>query len=286
MTLASSSDTNYWKTVLQKYDNFCKNIRQDCMFIADGLRPFCIDGDSKIVRDTAPANSLDKDVIPKLKWMSGLNTSYGAGYCDWFRAPDQSTGDLMWLPPSIKAMGTYLYTDAYFNPWDAPAGMTRGRLQNIVDCAFSPNQQESGKLYLQCWNYACNYPIDGIILEGQKTFQRKKTAFDRVNVRRLFLNLEREVGRIARYHLYEGNTAWQRQRFVDAIKPLFENAKQRNGILEYYIKCDDDNNTPNVIDNNEMRCSIAVKPVKTIEFILLNFVCTNQSATVSEEIVQ
>ena len=99
------------------------------------------------------------------------------------------------------------------------------------------------------------------------------------------MNLEREVGRIARYHLYEGNTAWQRQRFVDAIKPLFENAKQRNGILEYYIKCDDDNNTPNVIDNNEMRCSIAVKPVKTIEFILLNFVCTNQSATVSEEIV-
>lgn len=286
MTLASSNDTNYWKTVLQKYDNFCKNIRQDCMFIADGLRPFCIDGDSKIVRDTAPENSLDKDVIPKLKWMSGMNTSYGAGYCDWFRAPDQSTGDLMWLPPSIKAMGAYLYTDAYFNPWDAPAGMTRGRLQNIVDCAFSPNQQESGKLYLQCWNYACNYPIDGIILEGQKTFQRKKTAFDRVNVRRLFLNLEREVARIARYHLYEGNTAWQRQRFVDAIRPLFENAKQRNGIIEYYIKCDDDNNTPFVIDNNEMRCSIAVKPVKTIEFILLNFVCTNQSATVSEEIVQ
>lgn len=286
MKLTSNNDTNYWKVVLQKYDTFCKNMRQDCMFIADGLRPFGIDGDAKIVRDTAPANSLDKDVIPKLKWMSGLNTSYGAGYCDWFRAPDQSTGDLIWLPPSIKAMGTYLYTDAYFNPWDAPAGMTRGRLQNIVDCAFSPNQQESGKLYLQCWNYACNYPIDGIILEGQKTFQRKKTAFDRVNVRRLFLNLEREVARIARYYLYEGNTAWQRQRFVDAIRPLFENAKQRNGILEYYIKCDQDNNTPNVIDNNEMRCSIAVKPVKTIEFILLNFVCTNQSATVSEEIVQ
>lgn len=88
MKLTSSSDTNYWKAVLQKYDNFCKNMRQDCMFIADGLRPFGIDGDAKIVRDTAPANSLDKDVIPKLKWMSGMNTSYGAGYCDWFRAPD------------------------------------------------------------------------------------------------------------------------------------------------------------------------------------------------------
>lgn len=272
-----------WQTVLQKYDTFCKNMRQDCMFIADGLRPFCLDGEQNIVRDTAPSNTINNSIIPKLKHMAVMNTSYGAGYCDWFKGVDAWSGYPMWIPPSIKAAGIYLFTDAFFSNWDAPAGMTRGIVRNVVDCAFSPNQEESGRIYTQCWNYACNYPIDGIIIEGQKTFQRKQTAFDRVNVRRLFLYLEKQVVRIARYFVYEGNTAWQRQRFVDQIKPLFETAKQRNGIVEYYIKCDEDNNTTNVIENNELRCSIAVKPVKTIEFILLNFVCTNQSASVSEE---
>lgn len=281
MTMTSTQSG--WLAVLQKFDNFCKNMRKDCMFLADGLRPFCLDGDQKIVRDTAPQNSIDANIIPKLKWMTGLNTSYGAGYCDWFRGPDNYSGNMMWIPPSIKAMGIYIFTDAYWQKWDAPAGMNRGIVQRVVDVAFSPNKDQAGKLYVQSWNYACNYPIDGIILEGQKTFQRKKTAFDRVNVRRLFLTLEKQVARIAKYFVYEGNTAWQRERFVDTIRPIFEHAKQRNGIIEYYIKCDEDNNTPNVIDNNELRCSIAIKPVKTIEFILLNFICTNQSASVIEE---
>lgn len=282
----SANQNKGWLAVLQKFDNFCKNMRKDCMFIADGLRPFCLDGDQKIVRDTAPQNSIDLDILTKLKWLTGMNTSYGAGYCDWFKGVDAHSGIAMWFPPSIKALGIYIYTDAYWQKWDAPAGMNRGRVQNVVDVAFTPNQDQAGKLYVQCWNYACSYPIDGIVLEGQKTFQRKKTAFDRINVRRLFLTLEKQVARVARYFVYEGNTAWQRERFVDSIREIFENAKQRNGIVDYYIKCDEDNNTPNVIDNNELRCSIAIKPVKTIEFILLNFICTNQSATVSEEIVQ
>lgn len=274
-----------WLNILQKFDTFCKNQRQDCMFIADGLRPFGLDGDSKIIRDTAPQNTMDQHVIPKLKWMTGLNTSYGAGYCDWFRGPDRFSGDMMWLPPSIKAMGCYIYTDAYYQSWLAPAGLRRGIVQNVVDVAFSPNQEQAGKLYVQCWNYACNYPIDGIILEGQKTFQRKKTAFDRVNVRRLFLYLEKQVRRVARYFVYEQNNAYQRQLFVDTIRPIFENAKRLDGIAEYVIKCDEDNNTPHTIDNNELHCAIAIRPVKAIEFILLNFVCTNQSANVSEELV-
>ena len=274
-----------WLGVLQKYDVFCKNQRQDCMFIADGLRPFCLDGDSKIIRDTAPQNTMDQHIIPKLKWMTGLNTSYGAGYCDWFKTTDRYSGNMMWIPPSIKAMGCYIYTDAYYQSWLAPAGLRRGIVQNVVDVAFNPNQEQSGKLYVQCWNYACNYPIDGIILEGQKTFQRKKTAFDRVNVRRLFLYLEKQVRRIARYFVYEQNNAYQRQQFVDTIRPIFENAKRLDGIAEYVIKCDEDNNTPQTIDNNELHCSIAIRPVKAIEFILLNFICTNQSANVAEEIV-
>ena len=128
----------------------------------------------------------------------------------------------MWLPPSIKAAGLYIYTDIYYNKWDAPAGMARGRVSNVVDCAFSPSQKEAEKLYMQCWNYAVSYPLDGIIMEGQRTFQLKKTAFDRVNIRRLFLYLEKEVSRIAKYFVYEGNTAFLRGRFVDTIRPIFD----------------------------------------------------------------
>lgn len=283
-TLANSSQTSVWKAVQQKFNIFCSSTRKDCMFLADGLRPFCLEGNQKIVRPTAPTHSVSKDIVPKLKYMTGLNSSYAAGYCNWFQAYDAYSGDLIWLPPSIKMAGVYIYTDIYFNKWDAPAGMSRGRLTNVVDCAFSPTQQDAEKIYLQSWNYAVSYPIDGIIVEGQKTFQTRPTAFDRVNVRRLFLHLEKEVARIAKYFLYEGNTEYQRARFVDSIKPIFDNAVNRNGIKEYYIKCDDENNTPFTIDNNELRCAIAVKPVKSIEFIVLTFVCTNQSAIVSESL--
>ena len=276
------NSTKIWKSMLSKYNNFCQNLRKDCMFIADGFRGFCLSNDEKLVRSTSITSTVTNTIIPKLKYMSGINSSYSAGYCNWFLTTDAYSGEYIWLPPSIKMNGIYIYTDAYYNNWDAPAGMNRGKVTNAIDCAFSPNASESEKIYLQSWNYAVNYPLDGIVTEGQKTFQLKATAFDRVNVRRLFLYLEKEVSRIARRFLYEGNNEYQRMRFVESITPIFERAKNRNGILEYYIKCDEENNTAQVIDNNEMRCSIAVKPVKAIEFILLNFVCTNQSADVTE----
>ena len=136
------------------------------MFIADGLKPFCLDGDMKIVRPSNPKNTVSNSIIPKLKLMPGLNSSYAAGYCNWFQANEAYSGDLIWLPPSIKMAGIYIYTDAYFNKWDAPAGLARGRVTNVVDCAFSPSQQEAEKIYLQSWNYAVSYPIDGIVVEG------------------------------------------------------------------------------------------------------------------------
>lgn len=280
-----SSNTSAWKTVLNKFDVFCKSTRKDCIFIADGLRTFCLDGDSKIIRSTNILNTIENSIIPKLRTMICLNSSYSVGYCNWFYGIDNYSGDLFWIPPSIKAAGIYTYTDAYFHKWDAPAGMTRGVVNNVVDCAFSPNIHEAGKIYQQCWNYAINYPLDGIVIEGQKTMQIQQTAFDRVNVRRLFLYLEKQVARYAKYFLYEGNTTYLRQRFVDTIRPIFDDAVNGNGILQYLIKCDDENNTAHTIDNNELHCQIIVKPVKTIEFIVLDFVCTNQSATVTETIL-
>ena len=179
-----------WKTVEQKLDNFCKNVRKDCMFIADGPRPLVLAGQKKIVRSTKPANTIDANIIPNLKYITGLNTSYGACYVDWFEVADEYSGDFFWCPPSIKAMGVYVNCDVNYNYWDAPAGLNRGRIA-ATDVAFSPTIKQAGSFYEKNFNYSINYPNDGIILEGQKTLQVKPSAFDRVNVRRLFLRLER-----------------------------------------------------------------------------------------------
>lgn len=272
-----------WKSVLMKYDNFCKNIRKDCMFTADGLRPLVLQGQKKVVRDTKPANSIDKDILPFLPAICGLNTSYGAGYCDWFEQADDYTGDFFWCPPSIKAMGVYINTDLNFDYWLAPAGLNRGVIA-ATDVSFSPTGKQAGAFYEKNWNYAINYPQDGIVLEGQKTFQTKPTALDRVNVRRTMLRLERQVYKTVRYFVYENNTAYSRQRIVDAIEPIMKACwKSGNGgINRYKIKCDEEINTPNVIDNNELRIQIGVVPNKSAEFIMVDFILGNQSSTWAE----
>lgn len=280
---ATDDPVKMWKTIEMKHDNFCKNIRKDCMFIADGLRPLVLEGQKKIVRDTKPINSIDKDILPFVPAICGLNTNYGAGYLDWFEQADDYTGDFFWCPPSIKAMGIYINTDLNFEYWDAPAGLNRGVVA-ATDVAFSPNGRQAGSIYEKNWNYAINYPQDGIVLEGQKTFQTKPSALDRVNVRRTMLRLERQVYKTVRYFVYENNTAYTRQRVVDAIEPIMKACwKSGNGgINRYKIVCDDKINDANTIDNNELKVQIGIVPNKSAEFILVDFVLGNQSSTWAE----
>jgi hypothetical protein len=274
-------DVKMWKTVIQKYDNFCKNIRKDCMFIADGPRPLCLQGQKKIVRPSKPSNTIDGEILPYVKYLTGLNTSYGAGYCDWFEVADEFSGDYFWCPPSIKACGVYINTDLNFNYWDAPAGLNRG-IVAALDVAFSPTNKQAGQIYTKSWNYAINYPADGIVLEGQRTLQAKPSALDRVNVRRTMLRLERATYKVLRYVVYEGNTAYMRQRVKDLLDPMFKQAKIGGGLYDYKIICDETNNTPQTIDNNELHISIGLKPTKTIEFIIVNFVLLSTGASWDE----
>lgn len=137
-------------------------------------------------------------------------------------------------------------------------------------------------MYNQSWNYAVNYPQDGIAIMGQKTFQVKPTALDRVNVRRLFLRLERQTGKILKYILFEGNTAYTRQRVVDLLDPMFKEAKIGGGVYDYKIVCDESNNPPETIDRNELHVSIGIKPVRAIEFIMVDFICTSTGASWDE----
>ena len=272
-----------WKTVLFKHDTFCKNTRKDCMFVADGLRPLVLQGQKKIVRDTKPSNSIDKDILPFIPAICGINTNYGAGYADWFQQADDYTGDFFWCPPSIKATGCYVNTDLNFDYWLAPAGLTRGII-TATDVAFSPNDKQAGAFYEKNWNYAINYPQDGIILEGQKTFQTKPTALDRVNVRRMMLRLERQVYKVLRYFVHENNTAYTRQRIVDAIDPILRACWQsgNGGLARYKIVCDESLNTPQVIDNNELKIAIGVVPNKTAEFLMVDWIIGSSGATWEE----
>lgn len=273
-----------WYAVMAKFNDFCKNIRRDCIFIADGFRPFVLTGNEKFARLTNihTCGTPTPRLIKNIRKMTVLDSSYSAGYSNWFYCPDRRTGDFFWFPPSIKVAGVYTYNDAYGHVWSAPAGLTRGVVRGAVDVAFNPYRDEAGEIYKQAWNYAVSYPMAGVVIEGQKTMQLQKTALDRVNVRRLMLYLEKTVVSVARRFLYEGNTAYNRQRFVDQITPIFEDAVQGDGILQYRIRCDDELNTPEIIDNNEMRCLIGVIPVKTMEWIVCNFVVGNQSADVAE----
>lgn len=272
-----------WKSVLKKYDDFVRTARKDCMFIADGPRQLCVFGDQPLVRKTNLSTSVSQDIIPNVQYLTGINSSYSAGYCNWFDSIDSYTEDRYWAPPSVKMVGVYIYTDSRYRTWDAPAGLKRGVLDGVIDCAFSPTVEEAGRIYNQSWNYAVNYPIDGIVVEGQRTFQINKTALDRINIRRLLLYLEKRVKIIARQFVYEQNTPYLRQRFVDTLKPIFDDAVTGGGLSDYYIRCDESNNTSIQIDNNELHCTIAVKPVKCLEFIVLNFIVTNQTANVEEE---
>lgn len=146
-TLTKVSDVSRWYAVIKKFDDFCKYTRKDCMFLADSPRPFCIEGESKIVRPTKIENTIDNSITTKIKFMTGINSSYSAGYSDWFQIADEYSGDFFWIPPSVKAAGVYCYTDVYHHKWDAPAGFVRGRISNAVDVAFSPTNDEAGRIY-------------------------------------------------------------------------------------------------------------------------------------------
>ena len=275
-----NTDLAYWKTIIYKFDTFCK-FRGDCMFCTDGPRSMVLIGNKQVVRKTKKDTSVDLNILPYLSKIAGINTSYGAGYLNWYRTISDYTGDTLWVPPSIKAMGTYILTDKQYNWWDAPAGMRRGVI-NMVETSFNPNRVQAGEIYDVNWNYAIHYLNDGIIQEGQKTFQTRQSALDRVNVRRLLGRIKRYVYFASRQFLYEPHTQAIREKYVKTITPFFEDLKTRGGLYDFKIICDSSNNTPEVIDRNELRVKIGIKPVKTIEFIIVDLCVLNTGASWSE----
>ena len=278
----NQNTTGVWRKVLNKFDNFTKNIRKDCLFVADGPRHLCIVGNQKIVRKTKPRNTIKDNILPSMKYMTAFDSSYSCGYCDWFYIFDEVSQSYFWCPPSIQAGGQFVYTDRMYAPWEAPAGLNRGVLENAYDVAFTPKPEEAEVIYNSRWNYALSYPLDGIVLDGQKTWQKEKTARDRINVRRLLLMLEKDVRDIAKDFKYEGITTQLLNQFRDQLVTYLSDIKNRNGIIDFAVVCDERNNTNETIENNEIHATIGVIPVKTAEWIIINAICANQSANINE----
>jgi hypothetical protein len=279
-----SSDTTLlenWTAVVNELVNFSQNTRKDCFTIIDPLRPVFVSGkDSKVI--DLDDKTFTTDIYNPLKAAFGqYESNYAATYGNWVKILDTYTSRKMWLPFSGYAAAVFARNDSAANTWSAPAGFTRGSFA-ALDLAFNPNQKQRDRLYEISVNPVVLFSGEGYVVFGQKTLQTRPTAFDRINVRRLFLTLERAVQRTIKYFIFEPNTDFTRNRVKNTINPIFDYAKNTEGVYDYLIVCDERNNTPDVIDRNELVVDIYLKPVRTAEFILVNFIATRTSQNFQE----
>jgi hypothetical protein len=273
----SSDLVGRWRAIFNAFNSFVQNTRKDCMFISDPLRPIFIKGEN-VKTLSIRTNSFSENVYKPLKaHYETINSNYTATYGNWVKAYDAFTDRGFWAPPSGYVAAVYARSDAATQPWIAPAGFNRGTIGNITDLAFSPNQKQRDFLYTISINPIAAFSGDGFVVFGQKTLQNKPSAFDRVNVRRLFLTLERAVQNTLKYYVFEPNTDFTRTRVRNSISPVFDLARNSQGLYDYLIVCDERNNTPELIDRNELAVDIYIKPTRAAEFILVNFIATRTS---------
>lgn len=212
--------------------------------------------------------------IPEVRSVAQrVNSNYAATYWPWLQMYS-STGRLEWVPASTIIMGVYTFTDHISAPWFAPAGMTRGSVQGVVQPEKKLLKQHRDELYKKNVNPISILPGNGITIYGQKTLQKKATALDRVNVRRLMIELKKHIKDMAAGILFEHNTKEIRNQFKGALDSYLESVVQRRGLYTFKTIVDEVN-TPDVIDRNEFRCQIYVQPTKVIEFIYIDFTITN-----------
>jgi phage tail sheath protein FI len=178
--------------------------------------------------------------------------------------------------------GTCVYTDAVRDPWFSPAGFNRGNLKNVVKLSWNPTKTERDSLYALGINPVATFPGQGTVLFGDKTLQSKPSAFDRINVRRLFIVLEKAISTAAKFSLFEFNDEFTRNQFVALVTPFLRDIQGRRGIYDYRVVCDTTNNTPQVIDSNQFVGDIYIKPARAINYIQLSFVAVRTGVDFTE----
>tara|TARA_R110000796_G_scaffold74736_2_gene168083 strand:- start:814 stop:2550 length:1737 start_codon:yes stop_codon:yes gene_type:complete len=225
-------------------------------------------GDAIAIIDTRDYGSTLNQTVTSAQT---LDSSYAATYWPWVQMQSIETGKLIWSPASTAIPGVYATNDRIGAEWFAPAGFNRGGVGGVIQAERKLSPADRDTLYLGKVNPLATFPGNGTVVFGQKTLQTKATALDRVNVRRLLIELKRTVGNIGKTLLFEQNTAATRNRFLAAVNPYMESIQQRQGLYSYRVVMDDSNNTADVIDRNQMVGQIFLQPTKTAEYIILDF---------------
>ena len=232
-------------------------------------------GDCIAVVDLVPTGSIISDVTTQA---ATINSSYAATYWPWIQV-QSATGKNEYVPAGVVIPGVYAFTDAATAPWFAPAGLVRGGIPGVIQTERKLTKGDRDTLYLGKVNPIATFPGTGISVFGQKTLQTKASALDRVNVRRLLIELKNFIGDQARNLVFEQNTIATRNRFLATVNPYLESVVQRQGLFAYRVVMDDTNNTADVVDRNQLVGQIFIQPTKTIEFVVLDFTVEPTGAT-------
>jgi hypothetical protein len=225
-------------------------------------------GDTFFVMDLAGKESSVNNAVAQV---DGLDTNYAAVYYPWVKVLDTVANKPVFVPPSVIVPGAIAASDRIGAEWFAPAGLNRGVLGNVIEAKIRLNQAERDVLYNNKINPIATFPSTGVCIWGQKTLQSRTTALDRINVRRLLIALKKFIASSSRYLLFEQNTLETRNRFLSIVTPYLESVQQRQGLYAFRVQMDEANNTPDIIDRNQLVGAIYLQPTKTAEFIVLDF---------------
>lgn len=255
-------------------DNLCE-VRKDCIaFISPNANgePITATG----------GDATDAIIAYRQAGTSDLSSSYAVIDSGFKYQYDRYNDAYRWVPLNGDIAGLCARTDYTADPWYSPGGFNRGQIKNVVKLAFNPSQSDRDVLYAAGVNPVVSFPGQGVVLYGDKTMLAKPSAFDRINVRRLFIVLEKAIATAAKYQLFEFNDSFTRAQFKNLVEPFLRDVQGRRGVTDFRVKCDEVNNTGEVIDRNEFVADIFIKPSRSINFITLNFVAARTSVSFEE----
>ncbi len=233
-------------------------------------------GDSIYVLDLTNYSSALSTAVTQAQ---SIDNSYASTYWPWVNISDPATGKIVWVPASTLIPGVYMNNDRIAAPWFAPAGMYRGGLGTVLRAKYKLSQAQKDELYVNNINPLATMPQQGVVAFGQKTLQKDASALDRVNVRRLLIELKSFIGQVANTIVFEPNTTVTRLSFINRVSPYLETIQQKQGLYAFKVVMDESLNTPDVIDRNQLIGQIYIQPTRTAEFISLDFILQPTGAT-------
>jgi len=259
--------------------------------LADSLISMCVDRKDCLVflspEKSDVVNNPGSEVTATVGYRNTLtSSSYAVLDGNWKYQYDKYNDVYRWIPCNGDIAGLCARTDLERDPWFSPGGLNRGILKNVIKLAYNPTKTNRDDLYVKGINPIVSFQGEGTVLFGDKTMLSKPSAFDRINVRRLFIVLEKAIARAARFSLFEFNDQFTRAQFVALVEPFLRDVQGRRGITDFRVVCDETNNTGEVIDRNEFVGDIYIKPARSINFIQLNFVAVRTGVSFDEVVGQ